>query len=608
MLPIIKTLWKAILLVYGLFVIVNVVNAQEIIFEDNFDDGNDIGWFKMTEYGPNVSNNWVVKDGMYGIKITSNSTATNSFIDNQDLTDYLYELDMKIVSGFDKNLIFRYRKKDGDWWWYEVHITGSEAHFHKTGYGYILHKQIDISNGHTYRWRIYLKGPHIKVDYRNVNESEYKNVFDFIDTNNPYLKGAPGLRVGTGNVTINKPAEIYFDNIVVRDLSKPEPTEFVLNTPFFSQIDPVWKDVQYGETNKTIGQWGCAVTSAAMTLIELGFSKGPSGQETTPETLNHYLRTPEVHGYNKWGGVIWSSFIQYAKHSRESGHTSSDTPLPQFSYLPFNNEQVIQGINGLHSRILKVQTGADAYHFVVAKGYTLPTKQLILNDPLTLLNSNPILDTHYPNNSVAKVAQFLPTTDFNGSYLWFFTDEQVELFLKKAGDPLTITESFKDGEITNEALTSPVFKTLFANELESGLYDLVIHSDNPILSSVEMSLFDRQSESQGFDIPFVVSPGFDRIISISYDSQDIEKTTVSLQHTFDSLTKTLTYLKDHKFIDDKAYRHIMNQIEVAQKLSSKNLASARSLIKVLTNYIEKQSQLNPLAKELLLAELNGIRN
>jgi hypothetical protein len=70
----------------------------------------------------------------------------------------------------------------------------------------------------------------------------------------------------------------------------------VIPVPVFTQDDPRWTLELLGPTFDTVGQAGCAVTSAAMVLSAYGV-------DTDPDRLNLYLTTHN--GYTDDGWVYW---------------------------------------------------------------------------------------------------------------------------------------------------------------------------------------------------------------------------------------------------------------------------------------------------------------
>ena len=77
----------------------------------------------------------------------------------------------------------------------------------------------------------------------------------------------------------------------------------VIPVPVFTQDDPHWTLELLGPTFETVGQAGCAVTSAAMVLSAYGV-------DTDPDRLNQYLTTHG--GYTEDGWVYWEKAAEVA--------------------------------------------------------------------------------------------------------------------------------------------------------------------------------------------------------------------------------------------------------------------------------------------------------
>jgi hypothetical protein len=73
--------------------------------------------------------------------------------------------------------------------------------------------------------------------------------------------------------------------------------------PVFTQDDPRWTFNLLGPTFDTMGQAGCAVTSAAMVLAHYG-------TDTDPQRLNDYLTTHN--GYTENGWLYWEKAAEVA--------------------------------------------------------------------------------------------------------------------------------------------------------------------------------------------------------------------------------------------------------------------------------------------------------
>ena len=77
----------------------------------------------------------------------------------------------------------------------------------------------------------------------------------------------------------------------------------VIPVPVYTQDDPRWTFELLGPTFDTMGQAGCAVTSAAMVLSAYGV-------DIDPDRLNQYLSTHA--GYTEDGWVYWEKAAEVA--------------------------------------------------------------------------------------------------------------------------------------------------------------------------------------------------------------------------------------------------------------------------------------------------------
>ena len=80
----------------------------------------------------------------------------------------------------------------------------------------------------------------------------------------------------------------------------------ILSVPFFSQLDPQWKNQLLGSSNDTLGSKGCAVTSMAMILKY-------RGAPCDPGKLNIWLKNNQ--GYSGGNLIIWSKAAGYLNAS-----------------------------------------------------------------------------------------------------------------------------------------------------------------------------------------------------------------------------------------------------------------------------------------------------
>jgi hypothetical protein len=85
----------------------------------------------------------------------------------------------------------------------------------------------------------------------------------------------------------------------------------LIPVPAFSQEDPRWSLDPLGPTVETLGQSGCAITSAAMVLSAYGV-------DTDPHRLNQYLTTHN--GYTPQGWVYWEKAAELAGGQLEKAY------------------------------------------------------------------------------------------------------------------------------------------------------------------------------------------------------------------------------------------------------------------------------------------------
>jgi hypothetical protein len=123
----------------------------------------------------------------------------------------------------------------------------------------------------------------------------------------------------------------------------------VIPVPVFTQDDPRWTFQLLGPTFDTLGQAGCAVTSAAMVLSAYGV-------DTDPERLNQYLTTHG--GYTENGWVYWEKAAEVAPGDQVE---KAYEDLPSYALI---DQNLLAG-NPVIVR-LTLQNGTT--HFVVLVG------------------------------------------------------------------------------------------------------------------------------------------------------------------------------------------------------------------------------------------------
>ncbi len=123
----------------------------------------------------------------------------------------------------------------------------------------------------------------------------------------------------------------------------------VVPIPMFQQNDPRWSFDLLGPTVETMGQSGCAVTSAAMVLAAYGVN-------TDPQRLNDYLTTHE--GYTPDGKLYWEKAAEIAPGGQVE---KAYEDLPSYALI---DENLMAG----NPVIIRLTLPSGRNHFVVVVG------------------------------------------------------------------------------------------------------------------------------------------------------------------------------------------------------------------------------------------------
>jgi hypothetical protein len=123
----------------------------------------------------------------------------------------------------------------------------------------------------------------------------------------------------------------------------------VIPVPVFTQDDPRWTFDLLGPTYQTVGQTGCAITSAAMVLAAYGV-------DTDPHRLNVYLNTHN--GYTPNGWVYWEKAAEIAPAGQVE---KAYEDLPSYALI---DQNLLAG----NPVIVRITLQNGTTHFVVLLG------------------------------------------------------------------------------------------------------------------------------------------------------------------------------------------------------------------------------------------------
>jgi hypothetical protein len=150
-----------------------------------------------------------------------------------------------------------------------------------------------------------------------------------------------------------------------------------LPVPVFTQNDPRWTFQLLGPTFDTMGQAGCAVTSAAMVLATYGV-------DTDPDRLNQYLTTHA--GYTEQGWLYWEKAAEIAPGGQVE---KAYEDLPSYALIDHNllegNPVIVRlTLRNGHTHFVVV-AGKDGWNYLVQDPARSPTRGIY---PLKELTGN----------------------------------------------------------------------------------------------------------------------------------------------------------------------------------------------------------------------------
>ena len=196
----------------------------EILFQDNFDDGEASGWIiprNQCSEGGNQAE-WKVENGKYGISINGPSCVTETIPENwnDSWNDYIFETDVAFETGTDGNIAFRYSGNPNfDWYGYHFQISSNPSSS-KITLQRVLNTDLytsvinfPLQHYINYHLKIVVNKEHIQLF---INDSL---VLDYPDAGGRFTTGKIALQASVGADPISK---VWFDNVVVRSIDELE--------------------------------------------------------------------------------------------------------------------------------------------------------------------------------------------------------------------------------------------------------------------------------------------------------------------------------------------------------------------------------------------------
>jgi len=588
-----------VLLVTAVPILFNKAFASNIIFQYNFENNNDASAWTLIRGTTPLQITNINSNNMYGERISSAGTLVDVIGPRINALNYQIDFDyLPIVNAgaktFDRNIDFRWICDTSSTSCnpYEVHFLGENT-FWTNFWDYPNQKPsptplLDNQINHV---TIILKNQHIQLILNGVT------IVDYVDPNYQFATNERlGLRIGTGS---QYPTEAYFDNIVVTDLDAPSPTptptptptatptptpsptpiptptptlvptvtptpipSVSLNVPILRQTDKPWSPQIYDGANfwsplsQTIKSWGCALTSYTMVLKYFGINKLPNGTNLDPGTLNTWLKNNN--GYIDGKHVGYLNPLAISSLSRQAVKINKITAFDGLEYSRITGSNNLPLIATLTNRLPAILE--EPGHYIVANGITS--------------NSFSIIDPYFTNkteltaygNTYLSLNELKPAkTDL--SYILITVDQNTDIKITASSGNFIGTE-FLQQPLANadngQSVGEPI-KMVYVQKPQSENYQIYLSPDQADNPAVDIFLYDQSGNVVSQEIALVTNTTSPKILNLSYNNKNVNKSTIKLAVTFDSLISDIKTLEKSHDIDAKVAHKLIQSIDRIEK-------------------------------------------
>jgi hypothetical protein len=370
---------------FYLFSFVSIINAKQLIFSDDFEDGEFYDWTVLRNVGPNrwgvcldtaSPADWFIEEGRLGTVVDGTSCVMEIVPDNLNLTDlenleFEFDWSLDKSAQMDRGVVFLWQDENN---WYNIYLFGNEILLQKeiNGHAHQIvngRKYYSFVANQTYHFNIIVTADHrikVFIDDQLILEARDET---------PFLTGYKtfGLR---GISDLEKRSESFFDNIFIYSLDLDD-LENILDVTLFKQNDPLWGGEIYDTAEEwskrpTLARWGCALSSMAMILDFHNIKNLPGEIPVTPSSLNNWLKQ-QPDGYVGEGLLNWLAVTRLTRLISDKNGT------PKLEYSRQNGDSLtptIEAVDKNQPTILQIDG-----HFLVGAGYDSQKSDLIIKDP-----------------------------------------------------------------------------------------------------------------------------------------------------------------------------------------------------------------------------------
>lgn len=596
---------KLIALVFSLYIISLFTARQSFattVFEDNFNSTPDNAFpGKWTMFSPapvpGCSATWKVVGGEFGVYIppqagcADNVIPLDSFWPNQ-LNDYVFEVDARFVSGTDHNIPYIVKPDfvtPASSTIYELHF-GSPGDFDLGGPidQVITSLSQGYPNGSTYHLKIIVKPNHVTIFINNVLVRE-------VTLSSPLPFGRIGLRAGVGS---DPSGETWFDNVKVTTDG-----DETLGVPLIKQADPLWANNIYDNAftwtpgSKSIGTWGCALTSAVMVFRHNGITKTPTGEDLTPGTVNSWLQG-SVDGYVRNGLLNWLALTRLSRLAKITNILSFDAL--EYKRINHRDDNLLASSLGKNIPPILEEPG----HFIVATGTDSANTTFFINDPYYDRTS---LAGPY-NKNYLTMGTYTPVNS-DLSYIMLVVDPNINLSVTDQNN-IPVGESFVQSAISDPLgltiNTKGPLKIYYYPKPTSGKYSVVLSTSGKSPYQLDEYLYDKngnvfkKTESGNLN-------GTKDTFIINFDKSDSTNTKTE-KITFDYIKKEIIAAYKLKKIKNVGiYTALIGQIDIAKKSKNKNFTHS-ALDSMLLIISKDKKNIDPNVASALTSDIQSLKN
>ncbi len=390
----------------------------------------------------------------------------------------------------------------------------------------------------------------------------------------------------------------------------PTPTPIQLSVNPLKQTNPQWGGITYDSANiwaagsPTIGNWGCALTSATMVLNYYNIHKLPGNGNTllTPSTLNGWLNT-QPDGYIPNGNVNWQAIARLTKKAKVNNPTF---PFDALYYTRSNfadSSTLLADLNTGHPDILE-----EPGHFIVATGNN--GSAFTINDPYF---SRTLLSDPAYNNTFLSLGRYIPSfTDL--SYMLFTSDPSLTVTLKDSNsNPVGI--SYTQGPLSGAGTTltagNPI-NILYLQQPGNGTYTLTVSGSINQLYTLKGFLYDVNGNVKPFTLTGTVDPSNPNTTTLHFDSQNLTNDNNQKVVTISSFLNDLSDLYKLKYLKQGAYEPLKNLgKDVQNGIQKHNTLLVKidlGIIKTLLGVDKNTKLLTDTAYQILLPDIQYLQS